>query len=364
MKKKTWTVIGLSSAIMLSAITGCANNQTAVSADELIERVIETEQTPKSYSAEMEMKVYEADKLVEHSTLKEYVNKKGQIKTIGLNKVTHDATMALNNGKQLISYDEATGKAFKLDISASNEPNSQKDQVINLLKAMKKTHNQKTVGAEKINGFQTPHLKLEPKSKKTLIGQTDLWIDTKTWFVIKTETKSENRRSVITYKDIDFSPSFKKNTFTLDIPKGVAIESADEQQGKALTIEEAGKHLGKPFLMFPNTAAQPSSITADQLTGEIKRTEVNIEFKKNQVPYASLSIFPTPAGEGSELDTTKGVMVRGQKAEVMEEIDSVSWDEDGLRYVILPMNPDVTTETLIQQAENMQLSNKINPNKN
>ncbi|WP_203362094.1 hypothetical protein [Bacillus sp. REN10] len=58
MKKHTWTMMGLSAVIMLGSMTGCSNNVTA-SADELIANVIESEQTPDSYSADMEMKVFE-----------------------------------------------------------------------------------------------------------------------------------------------------------------------------------------------------------------------------------------------------------------------------------------------------------------
>ncbi|WP_343070803.1 DUF2092 domain-containing protein [Bacillus sp. REN10] len=301
--------------------------------------------------------MFEGDKLIEHATVKEFSNKDGQKKVITENEMTKKKAIALNDGKQVLVYDEATGKALSMDMTEEAANNmSPKDQVLTMLDAMKKTHDKKVVGEEEINGTKTQHLKLEPKSKNTLIGETDLWIDQKTWFVLKTTMVTEDIRTETTYKNVDFSPSFKEDTFTLDIPKGVKVDSMEDMQPSTTTIEEAEKALGKPFLLFPEDIAQIASITADELKGEINRTEVNIEYKKDEEPYVSLSIFPTPEGKDGELNED-GPTVRGHKAEVMEEINSVSWDEDGLRYVLMPMHPDLTVEDMIKQAEKMELAN-------
>ncbi|MGM7636070.1 LolA family protein [Bacillus sp. Hm123] len=357
MKKTTWTMIGLSAVIMLGSISGCSNKVTA-SADELIANVIESEHTPDSYSADLEMKVFEGDKLIEHAIVKEFSNKDGQKKIITENAMTKEKSIALNDGKQVLMYDEATGKALSMDMTEAADNMSPKDQVIAMLDAMKETHDKKVVGEEKINGINTQHLKLQPKSKNTLMGETDLWIDQKTWFVLKSTMVTEDMRTETTYKNVDFSPSFKKDTFTLDIPKDVKIDSIEDMQTeKPVKMEEAEQALGQPFLIFPEEFAQSTTITADELKGEINRTEVNIEYKKDQEPYVSLSVFPTPEGKDVELSTEDGTTVRGQKAEITAEINAVSWDEDGLRYVLMPLNPDLSVEDFIPQVENMQLSN-------
>ncbi|QGS68244.1 hypothetical protein CV093_05335 [Oceanobacillus sp. 143] len=71
-----------------------------------------------------------------------------------------------------------------------------------------------------------------------------------------------------------------------------------------------------------------------------------------------LSIFPTPAEEDMEIKPGE-MKVRDNNAEYEEQINSIMWDEDGLRYSIIITNPDITIEEVIELTEKMVLSSDL-----
>ena len=90
------------------------------------------------------------------------------------------------------------------------------------------------------------------------------------------------------------------------------------------------------------------------LEGELNRTEVAILYTNDdKIPTLTLSVFPTPEGQGMEIEESEW-KVRGQKAEYMEEIRALSWDEEGIRYSILIDHPELSVEEIIELTETMQ----------
>lgn len=346
----------ISTAISLSFLSGC-NSNVAASSEEIVTNMLEAEDDIFSYYGKSTIDVYTGEEHTENITMEEYVNDKGEKKVITTNHHDNDLkTFTYNTGKQLITYDEKTNTAQSIDFASTESPmfnESPKDQIALTLDIIDETHTTEIIGEETIQGYDTYHIKATSNKKNNLLGDIEIWVDKKSWFVLKTITNSGDIRSVIEYKELDLSPSFKNETFKVDIPSDVEITPLDSENNvKTGTLDEAIKALGKAFLIFKDDELTIEKIEWYELKGELNRTEVTIYYEKDAVPMFSVSVFPTPPEADLALEESKKT-VRGQQAEYMEEITSLSWDENGLRYNIMIANPSLSVDDIIKKAETM-----------
>ncbi len=342
----------------MTLLAGCSG-EMAASSEDIIANVLDSENKFEAYYGKAVMKHYEGKELMGEMELEEFAGKDGKRKIITTDKLKGDATAySVNDGKEILSYEEGSDVAHRLDLvmDENTATMTQKEQLTMLFDGIKETHTIEIAEEKKILDFDTYHLKATAKSKDAILGDMEFWVDQKTWFVLKSITIAGDIRSEIEYTEIQFSPNFTEETFTLDLPENVEVKDLESEfQSQTGSVEEAAKALGEPFLLFHDSAAELESVEWYELKGEINRTEVNILYKKENIPSFMLTVFPTPEEPGMEIQEGD-YKVRGQNAEYMKEIKSISWDENGLRYSIMIQHPDLTIEEVVQLAENMELS--------
>lgn len=359
--KKGWKVLKIkaiftSSLIAIGILSGCSG-VTGVSTDEIITKVLAADQDEKAYYAKGELKIYEDDKLEESYTTEEYHSEDGKAKITMKDTKTGEEDVTVNDGKSIISFDKKQNKAMVMDdVSSLDLPNqSQKEQVISFLETLKDSHKYKLIGKEKVNGFETHHIKLEPKEKDSIFGEIEIWIDQKTWFPVKSINIVGSSRTEFAYTEVDTSTKISDDTFTLSLPDNVEIvHLKDEMNQSNGTIEEAVEKLGRPFLVLNEENLTMDNVTIDELKGEINRTEITITYNNGDgIPLIYLSVFPTPEEKELAISDT-GLKIRGQNAEFMKEINSYTWDENGLRYTLIVEGPDsLSQEDIMKMTERM-----------
>lgn len=339
--------------LAIGFLAGCTGGMR-VSTDEIIANVLTTDEEVQAFYTEGEIIIYENEEIVEKTLIKEYHSEDGKMKTISIDQ-SGGEIISLNDGESAIVFDKNENKAFKMEVASYEIPKrSQKEQIILLIEAMKNTHNYEYGGEEKINDFLTHHIKLTPKEQNSIFGKLDIWVDQKTWFPIKSINIVGESRIEIIYTEVDTSPKFSDDTFTLTLPDDVEIVNLEDQLDEQVgTIEEAEEKLGRPFLILNEENLQIDIIEIYEFK-EFNRPEISIFYTNNEgQPVAYLSVFPTP--EGQEIDISESdFKIRGQIAEYMSEINSYMWDEDGLRYNILLVGLEpLSTEEVLEMAERM-----------
>ncbi|WHY78352.1 hypothetical protein QNH20_04165 [Neobacillus sp. WH10] len=348
----------IGTTLSIGLLGGCSGELTA-SAEEIVSNVLEADKKFDAYYGKAEMKFYTGKEVTENISFEEFVSNDQKRKVITTDhKKNNQQVFSLNDGKKVITYEQGSDKAMSIPFSDEESPASitPKEQLTKLLEGLGKTHTYEVVGEEKILGLDTYHLKVKAKSKKSVLGDMEYWVDQKTWFIVKAITNSGDSRSEMEYKKLDFTPKFDNDTFTLNIPKNVKIENLDNSlQPTTGTIEEAEKALGEPFLIFDEKTAKLERVEWLNLKGELNRTEVTISYETAEGSTFSLSIFPTPKEKGMEIEGEDS-KIRGQHAGYMEEISAVTWDENGMRYTIIMDQPDLTLEKMSQLTESMHLS--------
>ncbi|MGM1050087.1 MAG: LolA family protein [Bacillota bacterium] len=353
MKIRNLLIVPVAAIFMLS---GCTGNITA-SSEEIMSYVLETDNKLETYMGEGELKIFTNDELTEDVSFKEYAGTDGKRKFVSVDKLRDKKSYTLNDGKQVLMYEEGSNQAQSIDLAGIDLPSNltQKEQLTRMLESLQDHYTYEVVGEEKLLGKNTYHLKVKAKSKNSLLGDMEFWVDQKTWFLVKSNSISGDIRSEVTYTSLDDSPSFDSNTFTIDLPEDVEIKALNtEYPTHSGTLAEAVEALGHPFLVFQDSEEKIDKVEWNIYEGELNRTEVTVYYTEQDIPSSTLSIFEIPKGEGAKI---KGnVTVRGMKGEYMEDLRVLTWDEGKLRYSIMIDHPDITKEEIIKKVDKMELS--------
>lgn len=358
MKKKRILLI----TILLTALLSGCKGDMAVSTEEIVSNVLSAKENKPSYYGEGVMRFTTNGEITENASFKEYVAEDGKRKIITTDQTNNIESYALNDGKQLISYEQGSEKALSIDLAGEGLPllaSSPKEQLMTMLDAIKETHDYEIVGEEKMVDLNVYHLKATPNTDSSFLGEVEIWVDQKTWFMVKFISVVGDAKSEVEYSVLDFTPEFKEDTFTLDLPENVEITPIDSEFGSTYgSLEDAEKALDQPFLIFTGDNVTVENVEIVNQQGEIARSEITVFYLNEKIPSVLVSIFPTPEGEGMEIKPGKW-QVRGQNAEYDDFIDALSWDENGLRYTIMLQNPDLSMEEVIEMTKNMVLSNEM-----
>lgn len=332
-----------------------------ISAEEIMGKAVEVGSGRDKYYTLSESKVYKGKELIEHSTLEEYVSY-GKRKIVTTDRILgEDANSeAWNDGEKIIIYDKHNQRAFKMDTAENENIQSldSKEKINNVMGIMNGSHELTIIGEEKILDFDTVHIDAKAKTSDHLFGDTVLWVDKKTGFIIKTISNNGSIQTEMQYKEINFSPEFPEDAFTLNIPEDVEIQNLEAYAPDIVTLEEAEEILEQSFYLFSEKEFNLKDVEIHRIEGEITRDELNLTYySKEDAPMFYLTIFHSPEGMKIEKADLK---IRGKQAKYEKIVNSITWDEGGLRYAIIMISPDIKTEIMIKKAESMVLSSDLN----
>ncbi|MBG9736000.1 LolA family protein [Paenibacillus alvei] len=330
--------------------TGCADS-AKWSGEQLVSQALEAGKKELSYYAEGVMVTYENGKETERYAIKEWSDAETKKKREEVIK-DNERAVSVSDGKLITVWDEHNQQAFKMEVGDGMRPMSQREQLKSMLEHLNKSYHIESMGKEKVGEHQTVHIKAVSKKKDALLKQMELWVDQSSWMVIKSKIDSGAVKSIFEYTKLDMAPKFTADTFQLSIPKYIPVRDINELNPvKLVSLEEAKQAAGAPFLQIKDKEFSLKKTELTQLEGEMKRTEISLEYDKNNVSYINESLFKTPADSKRDLGTA--VEVRGTTGWYWDEIHSLTWDEGGFRYTLIPTNPDVGQEELIKIAEGM-----------
>ncbi|SDL86951.1 LolA family protein [Sediminibacillus halophilus] len=354
MRHRAWLSIGL---WLLIVMTGC-KGEVSVSSEEIFTKMLAESEEPLAYYGEGRVSIKDGE-TVEKTTFEEYAGRNGQRKVITEEPATSKRSIAILDGESMTMYEEGSKSAQRMDLSSGELPAAltQKEQLLSMLEVVKDTHDTELVSEDTILDMETYHLKLTSK-EDGLLGDMDIWVEQGNWFIVKMKQKNADIETSVEYTKLDLEPGFPDDTFLVDLPEDVEVSDLEEGMAVPASLEEAEQALGTEFLLVDDEKQDLDRIEMDKIGGEINRTEVTFYYLQDGVPSFSISVFPTPEGEGMSLGDGK-LKVRGKDAEKMDEIRGISWDEQGLRYSLLMEHPDMTTEEVLQLTETMKMRSEM-----
>jgi hypothetical protein len=220
------------------------------------------------------------------------------------------------------------------------------------------THEISTKKEDKVAGRDAHHLRAKAKNNGTLLGDLELWIDKESWIVLKMILHMGDNVTEMTYTTIDLNAKMSPDLFTVDLPEDVKVENLlDVLETKEISLEEVPGKIGESTVYFPETEElRISLIELYEQQGELNRSEVSIDYTKDGLPLLTLSVFET-VNEGIDDVKEQTVEIRNQEGFYLElgDFRSVLWDENGVTYSIVLIDPNLTLEELINMSEEMEL---------
>src|SRR5690625_2477523 len=353
--------------IMMTVLLGgllmaCSSSKNPFSPEQVISHALENSEKKKSYIATSNIAIYEKDKLIESYQYKEWRHEAGFIRTEMYDLDGEVMTIIVNNGQQMTTYDVENNQVFTIEDPELMELNQQspREQTEFSLAIVQDSHDLTLKEETEIAGRKVEHIVAMPKEKNLLLGKQEMWIDKENWLVLKMTSESGDHLIEVEYESIEFNADISDEMFQIDIPDDAeTIDLEDFAMGEEVSIDEAAEALGAPFLYIPEADnLEIASLEKNELEGIINRTEVDIDYSKDDLPFIGLSIFESPEEEDDlsfpgETDT----VIRGQDAIFtdLEGFRSVVWDEEGFRYSILIEDPNLTLEDIQELAETMIL---------
>lgn len=343
--------------VVVMCLYGCSSETNQYSPDQVIQNALE--ESAPAYYGELEMIVSDKGETTVEN-IKEWRSSDGKIRRESKSQDGDNHIILANNGRILTLYEVDQNKAYFIDDEEilSFNKTSLKDQVNMQLEIVRDTHEISTKDAEKVAGRDTHRLLAKPKKSGTLFGDLEIWIDKENWLVLKIILHAGDTLSEIIYTKIDFNVEISPDIFTVDLPEDVEIEEMlTELETKEISLEEIPSEIGKSVNHFPKTKElEISLIEMYKPQGEIERAEVNINYTKNGLPLLTLSVFETA---DDVLDDMTGEIVSIRNHEgtytVLGEFRSLLWEEDGVTYSIVLIDPNLTVEELVKMTEEMEL---------
>ncbi|KAB8136752.1 outer membrane lipoprotein carrier protein LolA [Gracilibacillus oryzae] len=331
------------------------------SPDQIVAKAVEDNENITGFYMKTDFDVYKGEEKIEDSIIEQWTDKENKrIKSMS-ETAKGEVSMSVNDGEKIIHYSSLQGDAVVMDTLEENDQfigQSPKDDLKFTLENLRETHNIEVVGDEEINGFDTYHIKATPKKKDSLMGEEEYWISKNNWFIIKSISKSDDLTIEYTVTELEINPVFDEETFTIDLPEGVELKTMEEMDpAEKTTLAELAENYGQPIL----TSKNYDLVSAEKFYMEgFDRTEATQEFMKDGYKQFILTSFEAPEEELSVgLEEKEEIEVRGVKAIYMNDvIQNLVWDEDGMSYSLLSMNPELTKEDLIEIAENLEFVEK------
>ncbi|NNU74472.1 LolA family protein [Clostridium estertheticum] len=368
-KKIITTLIGLS--VVASLFTGCSTKGDVIIPEEVITNVMKANEKSKSYYAEFKMDSYENQKLKESMLFKQWNdNSSGKVKTrIETEDKTSGKVVTTNDGDKLISYTAKDKKAFSMKIGselALGSNTSYKDQLINQLGNISKTHQLTFKGEETVGNFKTYHISAVAKEKNSIIGDQEYWIEKSNWFLVKSSSESGNNKSIMEYSKLNFSPKIDDSIFVQKLPSDVKVESIEDaakNNETTIDLKKASKITGKPMLTLKENSTYKLKEVKYLNIEKSKHKEINQIYEKNGALAFTLTTVINgtkvidSVDENLKIPGEEKITIRGKKGSEMKDIKCISWSENDLNYSILVGNPKITMEDAKKIVEALVATN-------
>jgi outer membrane lipoprotein-sorting protein len=367
-KKKIITMVTCIT-VVASLFTGCNLKGDVLIPEEVITNVMKANEKTKSYYAEFKVDSYENEKLIENMNFKQWSDSSsGKIKSrIETEDKISGKVVTTNDGDRLISYTEKDKKAFSMKIGAELSLGSNanyKDQLINQLGNISKTHELIFKGEEKVGSFKTYHISAVSKEKNSIMGNQEYWIEKSNWFLVKSSAESGNSKIISEYTKLNLSPKFEDSLFIQKLPSEVKVENIEDiakNNETTIDLKEGAKIAGKSILYLKENSSYKLKEVKYLNVEKTNHKEINQIYEKDGAAAFTLTTIINDKSVSNEenlkLPGEEEITIRGKKATIMEEIKCISWVENDLNYNVLVENPQITMEHAKKLVESLVLAN-------
>lgn len=234
-------------AIVLAAvlITGCVDQVSEMSADEIASMMEAKQADITDFSATMVMtSSYGGDDITMRATMVSKPPDKNRIEYIEPAELA--GMVMVTNGSTMWTYDPMNNQVTKMALP-EDMPSGM--DYTELVKNLLDENDISLEGIENIDGRSVYLIDATPKNETEhgLFLRTRVWVDRENWMILGIEIydKDDNLITKVEYQDIAFNTGISDNEFILEIPEGCEVveQSFEDMMPEKMTLEEARSNL-------------------------------------------------------------------------------------------------------------------------
>ncbi|MCR8843271.1 hypothetical protein NQ117_06215 [Paenibacillus sp. SC116] len=264
----------------------------------------------------------------------------------------------LQSPGKLLYYTTGDKSAYTSSFSP-DDPNMSlgtRESFMSEMESIRKGYTIKSVDDETFLGRPVQRLRAVSKDPNYR-SEMDLWIDKETWMVLKTSDKTDDGVHVTEYTHFETRNKFKDEEFEVKLPQDVKIENVDDSiKPNRITFQEAAKLLEGGLMYLEGHDMKLSHVEKEVYAfgGEVDWTLISLIYDKTDgTPMFQLYISPSANGENYTSTDDDTVKVRNKQGMYWEELQILSWDENGYLYELMSRHPDLKQDELVKWAEKL-----------
>ncbi|MBD8497851.1 LolA family protein [Paenibacillus arenosi] len=266
---------------------------------------------------------------------------------------------SLQTPRDLLTYTKGDKVAYTTSFSPDDPEVSfgTRESFMMQMESIRKNYTIKSVEDDTFLGRPVQRLRAVAKDS-SYRSEIELWIDKETWMVLKDSERSDEVEFVTEYTLFETRNKFEDKELELIVPSHVMIEEMDESsEPDRITLQEAAKLL-KSGLMH---LSQNQDIKLSHVEKEVYDFGEDVDWtlisliydKPDGTPMFQLYISPSAnVGDNTSANDNK-VKVRNKQGTYWEELQILSWEENGYLYELMSRHPDLKQDELLKWAEKL-----------
>jgi len=345
-------------AIVLAAVlfTGCVDQVSEMSADQIAARMEAKQESIKDFSATMVMtSSFAGETETTHATIMTKMPDKTRSEFI--EPAEFAGTVMIRNGSTMWMYDPAKNQVTKTELPDMGDEPFEMDYT-SIVKDLMDENDISYKGAENVGGRSTYVIEATPndEAKRKFISKTRVWVDRENWMLLGTEMYDADGNPMVKveYRDITFNTGIPDSEFIFEAPVGAEVveESFEDRMPKEMTLEEARANL----TFDPKTPPHlPEGYELDDhamVTGG-EREVVSLKYTNgDERLYLSEWISDDTEQSGPRMGEPEIVSINGTDGEFtsMFGMNTLQWSADGIDY---SLSGGLEKGELVNVAESM-----------
>jgi len=355
MKKQTKQIASALIVIAAVLLTGCVDQMSEMSADEIASMMEAKQESIEDFSATMVMtSSFGGEDTTMQARMVTIPPDKSRIEYIEPAELA--GTVMVTNGSTMWTYDPAKNQVTKMELPDAGDKPFEMDYN-QIVKGILDENDIALEGIEDVGGRSTYVIKATPKNEtmSRLFVSTRVWVDRENWMLLGIEMYDADGNSMVKveYRDTTFNTGIPDSEFIFEVPEGATVveESFEDLMPKEMTLEEVRANLTFD-MRTPSYLPEGYELDHVMVIGG-EREVVSLQYL-NEDARLYLSEWISDDTEQSGLGTGEPeiVEINGTDGEFtsMFGMNALQWSAGGISYSLIGT---LEKDELVNVAESM-----------
>jgi len=341
-------------AIVLAAIllTGCVDQVSEMSADEIASRMEAKQESIEDFSATMVMTSFAGETETTHATIMTKMPDKTRSEFIEPAELA--GTVTVRNGSTMWMYDPAKNQVTKMALP-EDEPFEM--DYTSIVKDLMDENDISYKSTENVGGRSTYVIEATPRdeSKRKFVSKIRVWVDRENWMLLGTEMYDADGNSMVKveYTDVTLNTGIPDSEFIFEVPEGAEVveTSLEDRMPKEMTLVEARANTTFDLKTPPYLPDGYEFDHAMVIGGE--REVISLQYTNgDERLYLSEWISDDTEQSGMRMGEPEIVSINGTDGEFtsMFGMNTLQWSADGIDY---SLSGGLEKDELVRIAESL-----------